>query len=95
LKRIISNILHHIQKLFKDHMLLKIFIFPAHEMRVYEDEYVLKSFKLMRKKGASKLLVIEKEGHRLIGNAILRDVQFGNLFLCPLRYIKTLGKALH
>ncbi|KAI3842460.1 hypothetical protein MKX03_035067 [Papaver bracteatum] len=49
---------------------------PHKLIKVYEDEPVLKAFKLMREKRIGGLPVVECDGQKAIGNISVRDVQF-------------------
>ncbi|XP_026410769.1 SNF1-related protein kinase regulatory subunit gamma-1-like [Papaver somniferum] len=49
---------------------------PHKLIKVYEDEPVLKAFKLMREKRIGGLPVVECNGQKALGNISVRDVQF-------------------
>lgn len=50
-------------------------------MQVYEDEPVLKAFRLMGEQGVGGVPVVDSGGRKAVGNISLRDIQF--LLIAP------------
>ncbi|KAM7480136.1 hypothetical protein LguiA_028349 [Lonicera macranthoides] len=53
----------------------------SHVVKVYEDEPVLKAFRLMGEQGVGGVPVVDSGGRKAVGNISLRDIQF--LLIAP------------